>query len=362
VAQQRSPQDRMTHRERKKLESFQDRDDPYRPEWMGRTRFNTVERLRPTYPFGGSPLKPLGPDLSAFRARYAVVQARRQETLFIYDRGTARLAAIAEYRREGKTTSLRRWVRYHPSFTGFTVTDFSRGEHGEPRHERTRSFLRSIFHANSRGVMITGSGPFRAVATNDRAAWVRDGLLFHALKLLRITPGPTHDDRDRSTFGREPYKPQWAEAVPFRTLQRAGPALPFDTRRLRPSPTAETHDVVMVRERRTLLAYDRKSRLLSHLIEWAAPVDGSIRARCVAFHPSFSAYTVHDVAMNDAGRITHRISSRFERKGWESSPKNRTKVTGIGPFVRQWQLAAGRARFGDVLTGLLKAVADTERN
>jgi hypothetical protein len=189
---------------------------------------------------------------------------------------------------------------------------------------------------------------------NRKAAWIRDGLLFHVLSLLRVNAGPTHDDNDRRTFGDEPYKPAWAAEVPFASMSRADRRLPFATRRLAPTPVDDTHEVHLVTNRRTLLAYDRKSKLLAYMVESRRGTGGETRTRSVAFHPSFNAYTVYDVAMDTLLRPAHRITTRYEQRGWETSARNRNKVRGVGPYVRKWQLAAGRTEFGTALSRLMR--------
>ena len=157
-AQRRSPQDRMTPYERKKLERFADRDDPYRPAWMARTRFSTIETLKRCAALPVTSLEIAEEALREFRERFAVMQVAARGTLFIYDRATERLSAIAEYGRQGRRASLRRWVRYHPSFTEYTITDLETSDEGEPTHGATRTYLRTWFHATSKGEVVTGTG------------------------------------------------------------------------------------------------------------------------------------------------------------------------------------------------------------
>lgn len=352
-AQRRSPQDRMTPHERKKLESFEDRDDPYRPAWMARTRFAAIESLKRSHPFDSKPLQITDEKLREFADRFAVRQVAAKGTLFIYDRKTERLAAVAEFQRQGKKTSLRRWVRYHPSFTEYTITDLEAGDEGEPRHATTRTYLRSWFHATSKGEVVTGTGPFRMEATNRKGSWLRDGVLAQVLRLLNVPLGPTHDDNDRHPFGEEPYKPVWAEDVKFERMSRNDRQLPFKTERIGGTPLEKSYEIRLVPGRRTLLAFDKKSDLLAYVVETRAKGDGISRTRCIAYHPSFSAYTVYDVSLNALRRPVHRITTRYERREWKVSPRNRRKVDGNGPFVRKWQVAAGDADFGSVLWQLM---------
>ena len=357
-AQRRSPQDRMTPHERKKLERFADRDDPYRPAWMARTRFSTIETLKRCQALKATPLDVVEEALRGFAKRFVVMQVPDRSTLFIYERETERLAAIAEYRRQGRKTSMRRWVRYHPSFTEYTITDLETGDEGTPRHAATRTYLRSWFHATSKGEVVTGTGPFRMEAANSKGMWLRDGVLAQVLRLLKVPLGPTHDDNDRAPFGNEPYKPLWAEDITFERLTRSDRRLPFKVESIRGTPLDKTYEIRRVPNRHTLLAFDRKSDLLAYVVETRPNGDGTARMRCVSYHPSFSAYTVYDVSLNALRHPTHRITTRYERRQWKVSPKNRRKVDGEGPFVRKWQVAAGDADFGSVLWQLLAIDAE----
>ena len=357
-AQRRSPQDRMTPYERKKLERFADRDDPYRPAWMARTRFSTIETLKRCAALPVTSLEVTEEALREFRERFAVMQVAARGTLFIYDRATERLAAIAEYGRQGRRASLRRWVRYHPSFTEYTITDLETSDEGEPTHGATRTYLRTWFHATSKGEVVTGTGPFRMEATNNKGAWLRDGVLAQVLKLLNVPRGPTHDDHDRHPFGDDPYKPLWAEDIPFARLSRCDRRLPFKVESVRGTPLDETYEVKIAPERHTLLAFDKKTDLLAYVVETRANGDGTARSRCIAYHPSFSAYTVYDLSLDALRRPNLRITTRYERSEWKVSDKNRRKVEGKGPFVRKWQVAAGDADFGSVLWQLMAISAE----
>ncbi|MAG57286.1 MAG: hypothetical protein CMJ83_13415 [Planctomycetes bacterium] len=352
-AQRRSPREPMTHHERKKLEGFEDRHDPYRPAWLGRTRFNAVESLRDKYPFKELRLERKEAEFETFFKRYEVVQASDQATLFVYDRPTRRLAFVVEYRRRGRTVSLKRWVRYHPSFTAYTITDLKPGDLGDPTHTLSTRFVRSVWNATSKGEMVTGSGPFLREATHKKASWLRDGDLYAVLRLLNVPPGPTHDGNDTDAFGDKPYRPLWAADVPFAKLRRLGSALPFRTNRLQRTPLERTHEVKSVEGRSALLVYDKKTKLLAYLVEIRATTDGTSRRRVVAYHPSFSSYTVYDVRINAIKRPIHRVTTRYARKGWKVSPKNKRKIEGDGPFVRTAMMGGGTADFGGVVWQLM---------
>jgi len=352
-AQRRSPLDRMTHHERKKLEGFEDRQDPYRPPWLATTRFTAIESLRPSYPFDAELLEITNPDLEDFARRFAVVAASGKGTLFLYDRETKRLVALAEFQRRGKRTTLGKWVRYHPSFTEFSITDLKLGDNDEPQHGATRSYLRSLWHASSNGRITTGTGPFRTVVTNTEAVWLRDGVLAQVQKLLDIPLGPTHDDLDRVSAGAQPYTPAWAESVPFKKFRHLNARLPFKASRVDSTPIDSDFEIRAVRDKNTLLAYGKKTKLLAYLIETRPRPDGTRRSRLVAYHPSYSAYTTYDISLDALRRPVHRMTTRFERERWRVSAKNRRKVEGEGPFIRKWQFAAGTADFGDVLWNLL---------
>lgn len=353
AAQRRSPLDRMTPYERKKLESFEDRNDPYRPAWMAKIRFAAIDTLKKSYPFDAEVVEIEDPRLGAFAKRFTVVSAGAKGTMFFYDRKTERLVALAEFQRRGKKTALRKWVRYHPSFTEYSVTDLKQGDDGEPEHGVTKNYLRTLWHANSRGDITTGTGAFRMEATNKEAVWLRDGVLAQVQRLLDVPLGPTHDDHDRVPAGQAPYRPAWAEDIPFSKLKHLNGRLPHKKARVGSTPIDGEFEIRAIPSRNTLLAYGKKTGLLAYLVESRPNEDGTSRSRLVAYHPSYSAYTVYDISLNALRRPVHRITTRYEREHWKVSERNRRKVEGDGPFIRKWQLAAGSADFGTVLWHLL---------